>query len=211
MLLYLSSYKIGNRTDILKKWIKENNNKIVFIANARDWKPETPEKEMKIIEYVNELESIGFEVIKIDLRNYFDNKEKLKQDLDKYNAFYITGGNVFNLRMAMKFSCFDLYIKERAKSKEKLLYSGFSAGVCVLAPRLNGLEIVDEPLNPYNNEQVIYDGLGIIDYTILPHYKSDHIESELIDKSVEYFETNKIKYKTLRDGEVCVEIVSINN
>lgn len=205
MLLYLSSYKIGNKTDVLKKWIRENNNKIVFISNARDWKPETPEKEMKIIEYIKELQEVGFEATKIDLRDYFYNNKKLKQDLDKYNAFYITGGNVFNLRIAMKYSGFDVYIKERIQNNENILYSGFSAGVCILAPKLNGLEIVDEPLNPYNNEPILYDGLGILDYTILPHYKSEHIESNLIDETINYFVKNKIKYKTLKDGDVIIQ------
>lgn len=36
MLLYLSSYKLGNEIEVLKKWIKENSNKIVLIANSRD-------------------------------------------------------------------------------------------------------------------------------------------------------------------------------
>ena len=39
---------------------------------------------------------------------------------------------------------------------------------------------------------------------ILPHYKSDHPESEDIDKEVEYCDKNNIPYKTLRDGEVMI-------
>ena len=44
----------------------------------------------------------------------------------------------------MKFSGFDNYIRELAK-KEKYLYSGYSAGICVLSAQLNGLDLVDEP------------------------------------------------------------------
>lgn len=43
---------------------------------------------------------------------------------------------------------------------------------------------------------------GLIDYYIVPHYKSDHCETKLVDEMVEYYKTNNIKYKTLSDGEV---------
>jgi dipeptidase E len=51
---------------------------------------------------------------------------------------------------------------------------------------------------------VIWEGLGIIDYVIVPHYKSDHPESEIMEEVVEYLIENKIPYKTLRDGEVII-------
>ena len=38
MKLYLSSYKIGNKTEILKEWQEKYGNKIIFIANSRDHK-----------------------------------------------------------------------------------------------------------------------------------------------------------------------------
>lgn len=204
MKLYLSSYKLGNKTEVLKKWIEENGNKIVIIANSRDWSPDTEEKEESVKKNIEDLQALGFEVTRLDLRVYFNNEEKLKEDLSNYNAFYVIGGNIYTLRLAMKYSGFDNYIKEIAK-KEEYLYAGYSAGICVLAPSLNGLDIVDEPINPYNDEPVLYDGLGLLDYTPVPHYKSDHPESALIDRVVELFDEKGIKYKTLRDGEVIIE------
>ena len=76
MLLYMSSYKLGNRTDVLKNWIKENGSKIALIANSRDWSPETKEKEKSIVSNVKDLQELGFDVIRIDLKNYFGKKEK---------------------------------------------------------------------------------------------------------------------------------------
>lgn len=204
MKLYLSSYKLGNKTEVLKKWIEENGNKIVIITNSRDWSPDTKEKEESIKKNIEDLQTLGFEVTRLDLRVYFNNEEKLKEDLSNYNAFYVIGGNIYTLRLAMKYSGFDNYIKEIAQ-KEEYLYAGYSAGICVLSPSLNGLDIVDEPINPYNDEPVLYDGLGLLDYTPVPHYKSDHPESALIDKVVELFEKKGINYKTLRDGEVIIE------
>ena len=51
---------------------------------------------------------------------------------------------------------------------------------------------------------MIWEGLGIIDYVIVPHYKSVHLESEIMEEVVEYLIENKIPYKTLRDGEVII-------
>lgn len=204
MLLYISSYKLGNKTDILKDWIKKNGNKIVLIANSRDWKPETKEKEESIVSNIKDLQDLGFDVIRIDLKDYFGKKEKLKEDLKKYCAFYVIGGNTYTLRMAMRFSGFDDYIKELAP-KQGYLYAGYSAGICVLAPNLNGLDLVDDPLNPYNNESVLYDGLEILDYVPVPHYKSNHPESELVDKVVNLYEEKGINYKTLKDGDVIIQ------
>ena len=44
MILYLSSYKLGNKTEFLKKWINENGNKLALIVNARDAKEQNERK-----------------------------------------------------------------------------------------------------------------------------------------------------------------------
>lgn len=44
MKLYLSSYKIGNRIDELKKWINEHGNRICLIPNSRDIYPDSQRK-----------------------------------------------------------------------------------------------------------------------------------------------------------------------
>ena len=108
------------------------------------------------------------------------------------------------LRLAMKYSRFDKYILEKNKTKD-FLYAGFSAGICVLSPSLYGLDIIDEPINPYNNDKVDYTGLNILDFVPVPHYKSNHLESKLIDDVVKLFNKEGIKYKTLKDGEVIIK------
>lgn len=203
MLLYLSSYKLGNEIEVLKNWIKEHGNKIVLIANSRDWSPESQAKEESILRDCSLLQQIGFDVKRLELREYFGKEAKLRQDLENERAFFAIGGNTFTLRLAMKYSGFDNFLRE-ISNNDKYLYAGYSAGICVLAPRLNGLDLVDEPINPYNNEESIYEGVNILDFVPVPHYKSDHPESELVDKVVELFKENKIKYKALKDGEVII-------
>ena len=109
------------------------------------------------------------------------------------------------LRRAMAQSGLDHFLAEYG-NRDGLVYAGYSAGVCVLAPTLRGIDLVDDPHEVpegYQNE-VIWDGLSLIDYCIAPHYKSDHPESERIDRAVEYYIDNKILFKALRDGEVMV-------
>ena len=203
MLLYLSSYKLGNEIEILRKWIKENGKNIILIANSRDWSPESDAKEASIERDCASLKNLGFEVKRLDLREYFGKEEKLKEDLEGFYAFYEIGGNTFTLRMAMKYSGFDNYLQEILKNPQ-YLYAGYSAGICVLAPQLKGIELVDEPINPYNNEEVLYEGLNILDFVPVPHYKSDHPESHLVEKVVEFYENKNIKHKPLKDGDVLI-------
>ena len=83
---------------------------------------------------------------------------------------------------------------------------GYSAGICVLAKELKGLQIIDNPNeNAYSCDNVIWEGIGLIDYLPMPHYKSDHPESAMIDEEVEYCIKNNITYKTLKDGDVFIE------
>ena len=201
MKLYLSSYKLGNKIDELKSWIKEHGNKIVLIPNSRDIYEDSERLRNGILNDKMMLEEIGFDVDIISLKDYFNNQEKLFEDFNKYNAFFVIGGNTFALRKAMQLSGFDDYLMNQVDN-DNFLYAGYSAGICVLSPNMKGLELVDEPLNPYNDESVIYDGIGILDYVIVPHYKSDHPESHLVDKVVDYMNENGVKYVTLSDGDV---------
>lgn len=74
----------------------------------------------------------------------------------------------------------------------------------MLGHDLRALQIVDDPSQlPYPEQTaVIWGGLKILDYMILPHYKSDHPESAAIDEQLVFCTENKIPFRTLSDGEV---------
>lgn len=204
MKLYLSSYMLGNKTHILTEWFQEHDNKILLICNARDAKVNDKDEKRKINQNIQMLKELGFKVKILDLKKYFSNPSKLEPSIKNYYSFCVIGGNVFVLREAMKLSGFDNYLRKISRDK-KYLYIGYSAGSCVLSKSLKGLDIVDEPINLYNNDKILDEGIGLLNYNIAPHYKSNHKESILIDKVVEYFEKNNIEYKTLKDGEVLIE------
>ena len=92
MQLYLSSYKLGNKQEILKEWIKNHGNKIILIANSRDIFEDGPRKEAGIKRDTEALENLGFEVKNLSLKDYFGQHEKLRKELEGYYAFYVIGG-----------------------------------------------------------------------------------------------------------------------
>lgn len=206
MKLYLSSYRTGNDVEELLKWKEVHENKILVIPNAVDMFPDGERKTNGIQDKCKDLEILGFEPEVLDLRNFFNKKEELANYIKRANAFYVIGGNVFVLRTAMKMSGFDEILIELSKS-EDYLYSGFSAGICILAKDLHGIHLADDiNADPYKYGKTIWDGVGLIDYMPVPHYDtSEHPESHLMYGVVEYLQNNNLSYKTLKDGEVIIE------
>lgn len=204
MKLYLSSYRLGNETEKLISMVPENKRAAV-IFNALDFSSDLERKQSTIDREIHDLSEIGLEPEEFDLRSYFGNPGSLKEKISRFGLIWAIGGNTFVLRRAMNQSRFDRFLIEN-RNNDTLIYAGYSAGVCVLAPTLRGIDLVDDPqIVPAGyKSNVIWEGLGLINYSIAPHYRSNHDESELIDKTIEYFIENKILFKALRDGEVIV-------
>ncbi len=203
MKLYLSSYKLGNETETLKKWLAPTKKRVGYIPNALDFLE--PDRFKVNTEFdMNQLNDLGFEVEILDLRDYFERIEVLRTKLLELDMLWVSGGNTFILRQAMRLSGFDELIADLQK-RPNFVYGGYSAGCCVLSPTLQGLQIVDEPyVYPYELKETIWEGLGLIDYAFLPHFDSDHPESEAINKEVEYCKKNNLPFRTVRDGEVVI-------
>lgn len=205
MKMYLSSYKLGNELEKLKTLIPPNK-KTGYIPNALDYSSADPVRRASHIEAdIQSLKEVGLDVELLDLKDYLGKKNELKNKIQGYGAIWVSGGNVFVLRQAMKLSGFDDLLKD-LNSRENFLYGAYSAGVCVLSPTLDGYQIVDNATDtPYEGlKTVLWDGLGLIDYTFLPHYQSGHKESDDIEKELQYCIEKRLPYKTLRDGEVII-------
>jgi dipeptidase E len=199
MRFYLSSYRVGRRGADLKRLAR--GRPLAMISNATDhYDPEAVK--LRIAGRLEELAALGIEAEPFDLRDYFGGAD-VAAALADFGGVWVRGGNTFVLRQAMRLSGFDQAIA--GLRAQDFLYGGYSAGVAVLAPTLHGLHHVDDStVVPYPNSSVIWEGLGFLDYLVLPHYKSDHPETELIDKDVAYCTERGIPFRTLRDGEVIV-------
>lgn len=139
------------------------------------------------------------------MRLHFDDLSQLKGLLESFDLIWVRGGNVFVLRRACKMSGADSILKELIQD-DHVVYGGYSAGIDLLIPNLRGAELVDDPNTVPDgyDQQIVWDCLGILDYSVAPHYKSDHPESSDIDKSVEYMIDHHIPFIALRDGEAIV-------
>ncbi len=204
--LYLSSYKVGKEYEKLKNLFK-NNKRIGYISNALDSASSNPSwKDNFVEEDIAQLQDIGLEPEILDLRKYFGKQSDLRKKLDTLGGVWISGGNTFVLRQAYSLSGFDQLLLDELRKRAEFVYGGYSAACCVLSPSLKCYQIVDNPnVLPYEeNKETLWDGLGILDFAFMPHFDSDHKESDDIGKEIELCKKEGIPYKALRDGEVLI-------
>ena len=205
MRLFLSSQDFGNYPEVATKLAGENK-KAAYIKNAQDHLP-PEERNFSTPEKKKMFEAAGFEFEELDLRDYFGKSEELLNKLSNFGSFWSSGGNTFILRRAMKASGLDVILKQILK-EDKIMYGGWSAGACVTAPSLHGIEYGDRPQldvvpKNYPVKKTIWEGLNLVSFMIVAHCKSDWFGKEA-DKSIEYFKKHRIRYKPLRDGQVIV-------
>lgn len=205
MKLYLSSYHLGDNPQVLVEMVGKNK-KAAVIPNALDNMEDKKLLEEKIQANMDELKNLGFKPEVINLKKYFGKPAELARKMSEFGLIWVRGGNAFILRRAYKQSGFDKWLVSQKNNKD-LVYGGYSAGCCILSPTLKGLDIVDEPniVSKGYSPDIIWNGLGLIDFIFVPHYKSDHPESAKVDETVKYYRKEGMVYKTVRDGEVIIQ------
>jgi dipeptidase E len=202
MRLYLSSFDLGNSPEELVA-LAGAARRAAIIVNALDNMPEGRAHWLRA--QTDKLARLGFSVVELDLRNYFGAADKLKQFLSGIDLVWINGGNAFILRRAMKQSGFDVLIKTSV-ARDEIVYAGFSAASVIAFDSLKGLELVDDPNDVPSDydPDIVWEGLGLVPFALAVHFKSDHPESEAVDREIAYYEAAGIPYRTLRDGEALI-------
>lgn len=207
MRLYLSSFRLGEHPEQLVALLDDPTGPAAIIPNACDGYP--PEGRVEGVQReVDALRSLGIEADVLDLRDYSGARERLVTELARYQMVWVRGGNTFVLRYAMAASGADALLTDLVR-RDALVFAGYSAGACVLAPSLQGLEAdgLDEAdlVRSIYGAEPIWDGLGLLEYMILPHFESPgHPETEAVGKVVEHFRAEGLPYRTLRDGRAIV-------
>lgn len=179
----------------------------VVISNAVDFIPDEARREFArtVFDPVAELNGWGLDAFDLDLREVFGAPDELATRMAGVGLVFAVGGNAFLLRRAMRQSGFDTLIGEML-AKDRLVYAGWSAGSAVAGPHLRGIDLMDDPqvlVDGYEPE-ICWEGLGLIAGCIVPHYRSEHPETEAADRAVAYLQANGVAHVALRDGEVLV-------
>jgi len=203
MRLYLSSFRLGHHPAELLRLLA-GGTRIAVILNAGDFLEPDRRTLAKEADFAL-LTDLGMAPEELDLRHYFGDAEGLRTALANFDTVWVRGGNSFILRRAFRASGADVVIPEFL-AQDGLVYAGYSAGVCILGPSLRGIELVDDPAvvpEGYPGA-VVLEGLGVLPYSVAPHYRPEHPESPAIDQVVSYFVENQMPFVALRDGEVIV-------
>jgi dipeptidase E len=193
---------MGDHPEHLTALAGDDGRRSVVIANAMDDVPPDVRRAGVDLE-LDALAGLGFDAAELDLRDYFGQEQRLRQDLAGVGMAWLRGGNVFMLRYALRRSRGDKVFRELLAA-DALVYAGYSAGPCVLSPTLRGLELVDDAdavMRIYRS-QPVWNGLALLNEAFVPHYRSSgHPETGAMERVVARYRAEGTPYRTLRDGQ----------
>lgn len=207
MRLYLSSYMLGDHHDRLFEMVGGTGARMAVVTNALDAIPLEAQLDYARTTFdpIAYFSDNGFDPSFVDLRRYFGRPDDLHKLLCRYRIIWALGGNTFLLRRAMRDSGFDVMLD--GLLDRGIVYAGWSAGACVAGDRLEAVAIMDEPdaaAPGYVTTDRLDAGMGLVPFTIIPHYDSPHPEAELAGKSVAWAKERGIDHVALRDGDAVI-------
>jgi dipeptidase E len=199
---------LGDHGERLLAMVGGRGARMAVVTNALDLIPLEAQLEYTRTQFdpVSYFAEHGFDPSLIDLRFYFGRSAALREALLRYRVVWALGGNAFLLRRAMHESGFDDVAEDLLDAG--VVYAGWSAGACVAGTSLRAIGLMDEPTTTapgYPPGGPVWDGLGLVPYTVIPHYQSEHPEAAAAAKAVEWAVGQGIDYIALRDGDVVVK------
>ncbi|MBY4131521.1 Type 1 glutamine amidotransferase-like domain-containing protein [Rhodococcus fascians] len=171
MKLFLSSYRFGGHSDAFVQLTGPPGD-LAVIANASDAWPAAA-RDSSLLSEFGPLRALGYRPKEIDLREYVGRPDAFERALDGFGAVWVRGGNTFVLRAQLARSGADDILTRRVRG-DSIVYGGYSAGACVAAPSLIGVEDADDPgeVRPATGIDTVWDGLELVDFSIVPHLDS---------------------------------------
>lgn len=204
MRLYLSSFRLGNRTADLARLVGSGR-RVGIVANALDGDDVRTRAAAVELE-VAALASLGYVPEEVDLRDHVGDEAAVEARLRELDLLWLRGGNVFMLRYALHRSGADEAIR-RLLAADAVAYGGYSAAACVLGPTLEGFERTDDPavVERAYGEPAVTSGLRVLDFVVVPHVDSpEHPASAALTELADDYERSGVTVHRLRDGEVLV-------
>jgi dipeptidase E len=194
MRLYLSSFRVGSYPQRLLQLLGEGR-RTALVPNAMDGAPEQMRRD-GLARDVGELEALGLDVTLVDVRT-----TNAVHQLAGYDLVWVRGGNVFALRKAFADTGADTILTGLLRG-DALVYGGYSAGPCILAPEIGFLQEVDDITAV---KKPVTTGLGLLDRPFVPHVASPgHPETEACDEVSATLSRRGQDHWVLSDGDVLV-------
>lgn len=184
MFLYLTSSANKTLHKLLPYLPKSPKDmKVAFIPTAGDLYDEKPwieEDKKKLID-------LGFIVEEMDIKN--KTQDQIKQQLSDTDIIFVAGGNTSYLLEKAQQSGFLNIVKDLVL--KGTIYIGSSAGSLLAGPNIEVDKIYDD--GEFGKELKSYEGLGLVDFVILPHADSPIYASYLEKIFKEYGNTYSLK------------------
>ena len=203
MRMYLSSFRVGDHPDRLLALMRRPGPAVV-IANSCDTAP--PERGRPRCSASSTRWAPSASRPPSSTCATTSTTAPARQRPAACELVWARGGNTFLLRHALAVSGGDEVLIDLL-ARDAIVYGGYSAGGCVLAPSLRGLELCDEPddVPATYGVPARFDGLGLLDRPFVPHLDSpDHPETELVAKVAARYRAEGVAFHALRDGQVLV-------
>jgi dipeptidase E len=194
MRLYLSSFRVGSYPQRLLQLLGEGR-RTALVPNALDGAPEQMRRG-GLARDVGELEALGLDVTLVDVRT-----PNAVHQLAAYDLVWVRGGNAFVLRKAFADTGADTILTGLLRG-DALVYGGYSAGPCILAPEIGFLQEVDDITAV---KKPITTGLGLLDRPFVPHVASPgHPETGACGEVSAELNRRGQDHWALSDGDVLV-------
>ncbi len=184
----INNYVSDENIELFKK-ISEGK-KVIIIANAAPVGSGNYIARENVKENFLKVGATSCDIVDLDI-------DTVNKILD-YDVIYMLGGNVGKLLELNQ----NTNIKEIIiKFLEKGIYIGESAGSMILSKSVKYIYDLKKGTKPkYSVIYDSYEGFGLIDIYILPHYQK---EDRMMDEKVKNYELeNNIKLTKLNDGEI---------
>lgn len=194
MKLYLSSIGIPNSKELFALLPENTALSVAIIPNAWDVYPKE-RWQSEVDDLQKTFTKLGITPKVIDVEAV--QGDRLKAELAEHSLVWVMGGNSFYLNYLVnqaKMANFLPSLLERG-----LVYGGESAGAVLACPTLHGVELLDDPKEA---PEVKWDGLGLIDFGIVPHWGMEKYADALQKCKVEM--EKYVKARTITNDQVLI-------
>lgn len=184
--LYLTSKRLDGLLPLLPK--DPEQTRVAFIPTAA-----APYEDKWFME--NDLQTykaLGYQIHELDLKE--KNIDQLREATKGIDVVFVSGGSALYLLEHVQKSGFDQLVPELLD--QGTIYAGASAGAMLVAPTLEPAKGFDEGLQL---DLQSYDGLGLVDYLLMPHFDSPKYADAW--QQVQKEHEGMVEFRPLRDDQ----------